>query len=53
MNIDKVVQDSKPANEFNSELLAGCTVSPVGTDEKLGLNLLTPACLTKCPVWSN
>ena len=46
MNIDEVLQDSMPANESNPELLAGCTVSPVGTDEELGLKLLTPACLT-------
>ena len=46
MNIDEVLQDAMPAYEFNSELLAGCTMSPVCADEELGLNLLTPACLT-------
>ena len=46
MNVDEVLQNSILANELNAKLLAGSTVSPACPQEKLGLKLLTPACLT-------
>jgi hypothetical protein len=46
MNVDEVLQNSIFANELNARLLAGSTVSSVCPHEELGLNLLTPSCLT-------